>query len=162
MTLTNKRQHGFSYLELLLVIAITALVITTVQVTSNDDERLMKEARRIVALQDQLSSEAIFTGTPVVMVFDQNRYGFEMRSSDGWQPMSQKPFVSRDIAAPIRLSESGGCSTGNKAPLQDRIRVLMLPDGQRTPFELELCDRDSIIRIKGKLTHAAIEVLPAS
>ena len=162
MTLESKRQKGFSYLELLLVIAITALVITTVSLTSNDNERLAKEAERILALQDQLSSEAIFTGAPMVMVIGQDGYGFEVRSSDGWQSISRKPFISRVVAAPVRLSASGGCSASRVTPLQDNIRVLMLPDGQRTPFELELCDNDSAIRIRGKLTHAAMEVLPAS
>ncbi|MGI9276992.1 MAG: GspH/FimT family pseudopilin [Endozoicomonas sp.] len=162
MTRANKRQNGFSYLELLLVVAITALVITTVRLTSNDSNRLVEEAERILALQDQLSSEAIFTGAPMVMVIGQDGYDFEVRSSDGWQPVSRKPFVSREVAAPVSLSAPGGCSATRTTPLQNSIRVLMLPDGQRTPFELELCDKDSAIRIRGKLTHAAMEVLPAS
>ncbi len=168
-------QKGFSYLELLLVIALSALLITTIHLTTSDDERLLKEAGKIIALQNELASQSVFSGSPMVMFFESDQYGFEKRTENGWQIMNQKPFISRELPDEIWLTAEGGCinnntqnsldkhSNKNSGEKQnDRIRVLLLPDGQRTPFTFDLCDSASIIRINGTLIDAALEILPAA
>ncbi len=155
----NAKQRGFSYIELLVVVAIAGLVVTGIRITGTSDDQLREEAARIIALQNELADSAIFGGTPHIMAFKDNQYSFQAKQGDTWQLLQKKPFKTRPVTEQLWLAEPGNCDQKPDKRTAPELRVLLLPDGQRSPFVIDVCDGESIVRITGGHTSATMEVL---
>ena len=144
-------QRGFTLLELMVVIVIIGVVITfgLLSVGGNQDPN-REEARRLSALLEMLSDEAILTSQVLGIRFDQDGYGFYRFEGSKWHDLSEDPlFRERRLpeSTKVQLYLDGmavGLDTVEepREEAQDTVarkpQVLVMPTGERTPFELAL------------------------
>ena len=87
------RRNGFTLVELMVVIAVMALMAGAVVVTtggsgSGPSAATTRFASRLAAARD----EAVVSGRPISAWVTPSGYGFERYHGGAWQPMSAKPF----------------------------------------------------------------------
>lgn len=87
------RRNGFTLVELMVVIAVMALMAGAVVVTaggtgSGPAAAASRFATRLAAARD----EAIVSGRPISAWVAPSGYGFERYQGGTWQPLSVKPF----------------------------------------------------------------------
>lgn len=140
----GKAQQGFTLLELMLVLVIIAVSSSLVMLSYGQADSAKKTALQIA---DQLNSmiefcvdKAAFEGKPLGVLL----------SADGWQivqPVQSKNERWRWIPLPgdRRLTLAGEWGSAIKINVQpfelkesETPQILVLPDGQITPFTLAL------------------------
>jgi general secretion pathway protein H len=87
---TGKRDHGFTLVELMAVIAIIAVATAAVVLSwpgANDQTRT--EAVRFAARVALARDLAITNVRPVGLIIDQRGYRFEQRSGGVWRPIEK-------------------------------------------------------------------------
>ena len=87
------RHNGFTLVELMVVIAVMALmagavVVTTGGTTGGPAAAASRFASRLAAARD----EAVVSGRPISAWVAPSGYGFERHQAGTWQPISAKPF----------------------------------------------------------------------
>lgn len=86
------RGRGFSLLELLVVLVILSIMAATAVLSLGDfggDDRVDQEARRLLALMQLSSDEALLQGRDVGVYLEEDRYRFMLYSRDSltWVPL---------------------------------------------------------------------------
>lgn len=88
-----RRIHGFTLLEVLVVIAIIGLTATFLTVSIDDRRHAAKEVERLRLALEAAAEQAEIQGTPVQVEFLHNAYRFSRLDSLGnWVPI-QAPSV---------------------------------------------------------------------
>lgn len=104
----QKRQHGFTLLEVLLVIMIMGLLASTISFTSFADspqEELEKEALRIQALVQMASEHAVLNQYELGLHVDEEGYQFLIFDEENWLPLTEpKQFAARVIDDPFSIA----------------------------------------------------------
>lgn len=154
----GSRQHGFTLLELMVVMVLIGIILTFVVGSVGDGgrgDRIKREAQRIAALVEMVGEEAVLRSALVGMRFDEEGYSFlrweTVEGEDGkqhqeWQEISGDDLLRpRPIEAPMRLQltvEGFGITLTSPAPEgEDGVpppQVIFMPSGEHTPFELSL------------------------
>lgn len=116
------RRNGFTLVELMVVIALMALMAGAVVVTagtpgSGATAAATRFASRLAAARD----EAIVSGRPISAWVAPSGYGFERFQGGSWQAMSAKPFAGDDWQSGTVVALSG-------ARARVRFDSLGLPD----------------------------------
>ncbi len=101
--------HGFTLLELLVVLVIVGIMLGFVSFNAMPSERqaLQNEAQRIALLLQLARDEAIVRNRPIAFEVDQYRYRFLIRDdNNAWQPIEQEDMLrEREFKrAPVNLS----------------------------------------------------------
>ncbi len=101
------RQHGFTLLELLVVVVIAAILFTytTLAIRSNSPEDLIKEeANRLERLVQLAMEESILRGEEYGIEVYVDGYRFLRFSENQWQPLSaDKILRQRELSHEIEL-----------------------------------------------------------
>jgi len=95
--LRRSAEHGFTLIELMIVVTIIALASAAVVLEIPDPRgRLIDDAERFAARARVAHDSAIVEGRSVSIWISREGYGFDRRSRGVWQPISEKPLrVSR-------------------------------------------------------------------
>lgn len=134
------RRNGFTLVELMVVIAVMALMAGAVVVTAGGTSggpaaAASRFASRLAAARD----EAIISGRPISAWVAPSGYGFERHQSGAWQAMSAKPFQGDDWQSGTVVALAG-------ARVRLRFDSLGLPD-QPTSFALTRDGRTARVNV---------------
>jgi general secretion pathway protein H len=156
------RTGGFTLLELLVVLVILAIIAATAVLsvgTLGRDEEIDREARRLTALLQLATEEAVFQGRDIGLYVEEDRYRFYSWSRDGllWESLQgDSSFRERTLPEGLLLSlrvenqdvELKAAETENEIVPQ----VAIFSSGEITPFELTIERQFSDVRftISGK------------
>jgi general secretion pathway protein H len=130
--------HGFTLIEVLVVVVILALTATFVVVKLQPDDRatLREEALRLSVLLQQARDEAIASGASVAWRGEPGGYGFMRRNSERrWEPIAgDDVFRARRLPEPMRMTdvEIGG----RKAQPEDVL--VFTPSALNQPYRIVL------------------------
>lgn len=98
------QRNGFTLIELMIVIAVMALlagvVVMTVGSSGGPTESATRFAGRLAAARDQ----AILTGRPISAWISPSGYGFDQLRGGHWEPMTAKPFDGTDWGSGMQLN----------------------------------------------------------
>ena len=147
MTVTPvTRQGGFTLLELMVVLVIMGVLMTFVGLNVGGDrqaEQLEREARRLAALLQLASEEAVIRSEELAIRFTEDSYEFLILENGQWLQIgdeSERPFHPHEfpdgIELDLELEEElppSLDSEENTAP-----QVFLLSSGEITPFTLTL------------------------
>ncbi|TXC74332.1 type II secretion system protein GspH [Sphingorhabdus soli] len=127
-------EHGFTLVELMVVMAVMALMAGAVVLTIGSNRGDLSEttsrfASRIAAARD----EAIVGGRPVAVWISPSGYGFERYGDGRWQAFEQKPFEAHDWGKGLSATSGEGRSriAFDTVGLPDSGWVVSISDGDR-------------------------------
>jgi general secretion pathway protein H len=154
------RQHGFTLLELMVVVVLIGIILTFVVGSVGDggrSDRIQREAQRLTALVELVGEEAVLKSSMIGLRFSDHDYEFMRYGEEQWQQVGDDALLKpREIDTTIvmqlqvdgfgvALGEAtqdenpGGEEVGDKGP---QPQVIFMPSGERTPFELSLLYED--------------------
>ena len=133
----NGRRHGFTLLELLVVMVIAGIVISLVAVNASPNERgrLLDDGQRIARLFELAQEEAQLRARALAWEGDAGGWRFLVATPNGWQPLTQDVFApARWRLPPDRVSvlEGGTMERGvarlvfGREPLGDPQRLVLV------------------------------------
>jgi len=100
----ERRQAGFTLVELMVVLAVLALAATVVILSiPSGSARITDEADRLAARIAALRDLAIIEGRPMAIVISPSGYGFERRARAGWELLPGRGFTRHDWPSGVRL-----------------------------------------------------------
>lgn len=139
----RSRQTGFTLLELLVVLVIVGITLSFAVLSldlRSDKDIVVEEARRIAALMQLASDEAVIQGRELAMQFDGNEYRFLMLNNDSWQVIeSDEVLRERNLAKGLRAElEIEG--RGKKRGTAGGELIYFYSSGELSPFSLNLQD----------------------
>lgn len=92
-SLRRSAQQGFTLVELMVVITLVALLAAVVVVSFPDPQQgLRADAERFAARARAAHDLAIVEARTISLWVNNSGYGFDIRSHDGWMPITEKPF----------------------------------------------------------------------
>ena len=94
--LSFSRAHGFTLLELMIVIVIIAILFSFATLTirsSSPEDSIKEEAQRLNRLIELVLEEAILKNTEYGLEFKQNSYQFLTYTGDEWQTISDDKLL---------------------------------------------------------------------
>lgn len=169
---SGRRCRGFTLLELLVVLVLMGVILAIAVLSVGDggrSDRIREEARRVVALIDLASEEALLNTTPYGLEWRPDGYRFLLFRDGGWQLLERDSLLGtrhwppgveaelyiegQPVAPSLAEPQSDeGEEEGGKDELLPA--VVFFPDGERTPFEMMLSYPDPPYlrqRIRGAL-----------
>lgn len=88
-------EHGFTLIELMVVVTILALVSAAVVLTLPGGEaKLRADAERFAGRVAAARDDAILQSRPMAVWVSPSAYGFARRTRGQWQPLEDKPFAT--------------------------------------------------------------------
>jgi len=103
----NHEPHGFTLIEILLVLVIMAVMAAMVVPSffAASGPSLHDQARRLAQALRLAADEAALTGKPVRWVARAHGYAFETPDAEGvWQPMTERPYNDFTLPAGLLIS----------------------------------------------------------
>jgi len=145
--------HGFTLLELMVVLVIIGIIITFAVLSIGDggrQDRLEQEARRLQALFSLSSEEAVLRSRELGVVLQPQGYDFVEYDGEAWQAISGDSLF-RKHALPdsmeLKLFLDGLPVDLHEQPKKEEAegptpQLLFFSSGERQPFELLVAYRD--------------------
>jgi len=151
-------KHGFTLIEMLVVLLVMGLLAGLVAASSAPDERarLRVEVERLAQLLDLAATESRFTGRAVAWTAHGTGYRF-WRFSDaaGWSPIIDDALRARSLPAGMAIS---ALQVDNmRAP--EAMRLQFNPDGAGPSFRVEMSTGEARYTVAGS-PIGEVRVLP--
>jgi general secretion pathway protein H len=143
--------HGFTLVELLVVIVIVGITLSLVVVNFSRDDRqvLADEAQRLAMLLEHAHDEAIASSRAFAWIADGESYRFAVATDDGtWANVGNDNLLrSREWAPGVHF---GGIRVmRGEGQRQASSRIAFSPSGFMSPFDLSLTAGDARAVITG-------------
>lgn len=147
----GETQHGFTLLELLIVVVIMGLMATFAVLSLGSralDDRLDTEARRLNELIALAAEEAVLQGAELGFVLTADGYSFLVLKDGKWIPLEAAGALRpRVIEEPLFIELRVEDLPVTPARLDDpkaelKPQVLLLSSGEATAFQLKLRARN--------------------
>jgi len=165
------RSHGFTLLELLVVLVMVGIIISFAVLSIGDGgqgRRITQEAERLVALIEHAGDEAMIQGVELGLHFTENDYQFITLKKGRWVSYQEKEsFRQRQLpegshlelsldTLPVSLpAEHQGEQVDRVDKKRVEPQILILSSGERSPFEITLFNGEQpAIRIDGDMIGA--------
>lgn len=141
--------RGFTLLELMVVLVIISVILTFATLTTGGDpraEQLRRETRRLAALLEMASEEAVLSSQQLAVRFSEEGYQFMVLQGGQWLPLSGDPVLgARTLPEGIQLRLE---LEDNPPPSlitedSDLPQVFLLSSGEMTPFVVTLSAPES-------------------
>nr|VFK24481.1 MAG: general secretion pathway protein H [Candidatus Kentron sp. LPFa]VFK35954.1 MAG: general secretion pathway protein H [Candidatus Kentron sp. LPFa] len=163
----NRRNNGFTLLELMIVIVIVGIA-STMAITSFDfggSMHIKTEARRLADLMRLAIDESIITGSNLGFELTSNGYRFlrlkyDEQGTKNWRVLETdgvlRPRILPDFAIITPMDADSATEvempTGEGSDDISWPRIVFLSSGETTPFQLSMSDlnRKEAYRIVGK------------
>jgi general secretion pathway protein H len=137
-------QHGFTLLELMVVLVIIGVILTFVGLSGGGDsraEQMQREMQRLVALIEMASEEAVLRSEQLAIRFGETDYEFMLLEANQWSPIGDIPLLRprelpKGIELHLELQENP--PPGLEAEEAESPQVFLLSSGEMTPFILTL------------------------
>ena len=133
----QQEQHGFTLLELLVVLVIVGITLGAVVLNLNPGQRqlLYNEAQRTAQLMQLARDEAIVRNQAIAFESDGIRYHFLIREGNAWRPLTGDELLRERTyrVTPLRL-RLDPVVTNNPGPL----RIVFGREPVDRPFTLSL------------------------
>ena len=145
------RQAGFTLLEIMLVLMIMAGGAVMVMSTTGsvEERQQLSEAGRLVSLMEYASDYAAMTGSPVGLQITDSDYLFMTPQQRKTMPVTWQwvPFSKGALPAQASAFSSAWqpelLINGDVAQARGTPQIIFSPDGEITPFQLRITDRDT-------------------
>lgn len=152
----QQAQRGFTLLEIVVVVAIIALLATVLVIKlpnmGGGGRQLDEEMRRFTTLIELAGEEAVLQGRDLGVYIDRSRYSFHAFDPDSqtWQPLPEElrerelpEGITFDLVLegrPVTLGFDGEEGEDEEQPQPGgRVpQVLILSSGELTPFTLTI------------------------
>ena len=155
-------QHGFTLLELMVVIVLIGIILTFVVGSVGDGgrrDRIQREAQRITALVEMVGEEAVLQSSVMGMHFLQHGYEFMRYNGQKWKLIEKDELlrprtldsmmemqllvegfhIDLEAVTPAAASEDEDEDDEKEGP---KPQVVFLSSGERSAFELTLLYED--------------------
>jgi general secretion pathway protein H len=139
----NRRNHGFTLIEMLVVVVIIGILASTVVlgfVGSDREQNLRTEAERLAALIEMARSEAVQRNEEWGVSINETSYRFLVFNplNHSWVEQKKSPFHPRktaDVTLTVKVDQltMPGETANGSAP-----NIIMFSSGEQTPFEIEI------------------------
>jgi general secretion pathway protein H len=157
------RQAAFTLIELLIVLVIIGITVSFAVLSiglNNEADRVETEARRLVALMQLASDEAVLSSKQLALQIDSDRYRFISLHGTEWRPV-EGDAVFRERRMPeesrllLKIEGEQILSGENPGAL-----IYFLSSGEISPFDLVLSTSDDRhkFHVKGAI-HGRIDYL---
>ncbi len=131
----NKRNEGFTLIEILIVITIISIVATTAIITVSHNknsrlETLAKQIKNIIILAEQ---ESMLRAKTFGLGFTPHTFQFHMYNEKqrAWQALTDKIYGSHSIADNTTITVK---VQKKNIPLDGKPKIIISPSGDVTPF----------------------------
>lgn len=153
----RSRQHGFTLLELLVVLVIAGITLGIVSFNAmpSPQQALQNEAQRIALLLQLARDEAIVRDRPIAFEVDAEGYRFLQREEKIWQPLQ-----ADDLLRPRQFKRSPVMLSVYPPPPADAtpMRILFGREPVQPPFVLTLGMADASVAIRADgIGHFTVE-----
>ena len=139
---TNRSEQGFTLVELMVVIVIMSVMLGYLVLSiggSSPDKPLQDEAKRITALIQLASEQALLQSIEIGLLIDENNYQFLSKNEESWSSLPEKSFRHRTLPDEIQLELVSIENAPPPEQQEDPIpQILLLSSGEMTPFDLEI------------------------
>ena len=136
---TPPRQRGLSLIELLVAIAILAVLSGAVAIasgTGSGARTLEREARRFAALVTLACERAEISGRDYGIHFGADGYGFSLAVTDGWRLVREGELRARELPEGVSIRLEGEDEPVKGLP--DEPQAACFASGELTPFHASL------------------------
>lgn len=148
--MTTHAQHGFTLVEMLVIITILAVMVGVVGVNLGGDSQraLRNEAEHLALFIEAGRDEAIARGTPLAWSFDQGKIMFWQRDAEQkWTSFGDDLIKAQIIDPDLEIAD---LKINNvRVPLASK--VVLSPDGANASFMAEMRSNNDRLTLSGDL-----------
>jgi general secretion pathway protein H len=138
----RSEQRGFSLIEIIVVVAIIAVLASAITLSVNAvgaPRMVEREARRIEALVALACERAEISGRDVGVHLGTNSYGFSVFLPAGWRIEGGGALRPRELPKGLALdARRDGIALELAPELPDEPQLVCFASGELTPFALEV------------------------
>jgi general secretion pathway protein H len=128
----------------MVVLVIIGIILSFMSLSTGGDKRaeqMEREARRLMALLQLASEEAVERSQQLAIRIGENDYAFMIRQDNQWLPLEdEQPLRPRELPAGIefKLELEENPPPGLTAQDAEQPQIFLLSSGEMTPFVLTL------------------------